>query len=47
MRDTEAEPELRIRGLKEISQIVLENNGTIQELEMQFEDVLKEIIHSL
>lgn len=33
MRETEAEAESRIRELKNISQIILENNGTIEELE--------------
>jgi dephospho-CoA kinase len=33
MRETEAEAESRIRELKNISHIILENNGTIEELE--------------
>jgi len=41
IRETEAEAESRIRELKEISDVILENNGTIEELEKQFEKVLK------
>ncbi len=41
MKDTEAETELRIRELKNISQIILENNGTIQELQESFEKMIK------
>jgi dephospho-CoA kinase len=41
IRETEAEAESRIRELKEISDVILENNGTIEELEQQFEKVLK------
>ena len=37
IRETEAEPEARIRGLKEISHLIIENNGTIEEFEQQFE----------
>lgn len=37
MKETEAEPEVRIRDLKEISDAVIENNGTIEELEKAFE----------
>lgn len=40
-RETEAEAESRIRGLKEISDVILQNNGTIEELEEQFEKVVK------
>lgn len=36
LRETEAEPEARIRELKDISDIILENNGTIEDLEKQF-----------
>lgn len=40
IRETEAEAESRIRELKDISDIILENNGTIPELEEQFEKLL-------
>lgn len=40
MRETRAETEARIRGLKEISGMILENNGTIEELEQLFEKSL-------
>ncbi len=41
IRESEAEAESRIRGLKEISDFILENNGTMKELEEQFEKVVK------
>ncbi|MDD5376594.1 MAG: AAA family ATPase [Candidatus Gracilibacteria bacterium] len=41
IRETEAEAESRIRGLKEISDIILENNGTIEDLEEEFENAMK------
>lgn len=41
LRETEAEPEARIRELKDISDVILENNGTIEALEKQFEMVVK------
>jgi dephospho-CoA kinase len=41
IRETEAEPEVRIRGLMEISDVILENNTTIEDLQKQYEDYLK------
>lgn len=41
VRETEAEAESRIRELKNISDIILENNGTIKDLEWQFEERVK------
>lgn len=41
IRETEAEAESRIRELKEISDVILQNNGTIEELEKEFEKMLK------
>lgn len=40
IRETEAEAESRIRGLKDISDIILENNGSIEDLEKEFEKAL-------
>ena len=42
VRETEAEAESRIRELKNISDIILENNGTIEDLEHQFEKNINE-----
>lgn len=41
IRETEAEPEARIRELKDISDVILENNTTIEDLENQFESLTK------
>lgn len=41
IQETQAEAEARIRGLKDISDIILENNGTIEDLEKAFERMMK------
>lgn len=43
IRETEAEPEARIRGLKDVSDIILENNTTIEDLEKAFEKMMKKV----
>ncbi len=41
LRESEAETETRIRGLKDIAQVVIENNGTLEAFEEQCENLLK------
>ncbi|MDP2103809.1 MAG: AAA family ATPase [Candidatus Gracilibacteria bacterium] len=41
LRESEAETETRIRGLRDIAQVVIENNGTLEAFEEQCENLLK------
>lgn len=41
LQESKAEPETRIRGLKDIAQVVIENNGTLEAFEKQCEKLLK------
>jgi len=41
LQESQAEPETRIRGLKDIAQVVIENNGTLEAFEEQCENLLK------
>lgn len=43
LQESEAEPEARIRGLRDIANKVIENSGTMEELHSKIEQLLQEV----
>jgi dephospho-CoA kinase len=44
LKDNEQEPQLQIRGLKNIAQYVIQNDGTLDELYVQVDKIMSEVL---